>query len=71
MTETMITSEIAARRRGGPANVPCATASRVLDFRRAVGDEVGVTSVNGFSVDGISKTLCNNYRVLLLAKCRA
>jgi hypothetical protein len=71
MVEPLFTSEIAARSSGGLADVRCVTASRVVDFRGALGGEVGVTGVNGFSVDGMSKTLCNNYRVLLLAKCRA
>lgn len=71
MTEPLFMSEIAARSSGGMSKVRCATASRVLDLRGALGGDLGVTGVNGFSVDGMSKTLCNNYRVLLLAKCRA
>jgi hypothetical protein len=71
MTEPLSMSEIASRRSGGMSQALCATASRRLDLRSALGGDVGVTGVNGFSVDGMSKTLCNNYRVLLLAKCRA
>jgi hypothetical protein len=71
MTKPLFMGEITTRRSGAMSQARCATASRRLDLRGALGGDVGVTGENGFSVDGMSKTLCNNYRVLLLAKCRA